>query len=102
MKKICAMVVCSLVLFVGSTSARCIGPVVNGRCLGTIVSGDDEPQQSYRGVSGNQYQYDLNKRSDYNQYIYDIDAQRRDQMNIDPGIEQEDESRQHGGGIYSR
>lgn len=100
MRKICVIIICSLVLFIGSVSARCIGPVVNGRCLGTVVQGNDESQQNYRGVSGNQYQYDLNKPFDYNQYIHDINAQRRDQMNTNPGVEQDEDSGQNGGGIY--
>ena len=103
MKKLYVIIICSLVLFVGSVSARFIGPVVKGNCLGTVVQGDDdEPQQSYRGTSGNQYQYDLNKPFDYNEYIHDINAQRRDQMNTAPGVDQDEENGQRGGGIYGR
>ena len=82
MKKV-IMLVClfSLVLFIGSVSARCVGPVVNGRCLGTEVYGSDDQQGSYRGSSGAYYQYDLNKPADRNRYGYDYDAQRRDQRN---------------------
>ena len=100
MKKLYVIIICSLVLFVGSVSARCIGPVVNGNCLGTVVQGDDdEPQQSYRGTSGNQYQYDLNKPTDQNRYGYDYDAQRRDQMSANPGRNTDRQNGIYGGGI---
>lgn len=104
MKKLCMIIVCSLVLFVGSsiTAARCVGPVVNGKCLGTEVQGEDEPQQSYQGINGTTYQYDQSNPLDWNRYSLDQDAQRRDQMNTDPRRNSDREQGQYGGGVYGR
>ena len=98
MKLTCLFVGLSLVLFIGSASARCIGPVVNGRCLGTEVYGSDS-QESYRGSSGTTYQYDLNKPTDHNRYLYDHDAQRRDSMSTSPGRNTDRNNGLYGGGI---
>lgn len=99
--------ICSLVLFIGLfgssiTAARCVGPVVNGNCLGTEVQGEDEPQQNYRGVNGTTYQYNLRNPLDWNRYSLDQDARRRDQMNTDPRRNSDIEQGQYGGGIYGR
>ena len=102
MKKVCVIIVCSLVLFVGSVSARCIGPVVNGKCMGTIVPGTDGGGGGYQGVGGTTYQYDQNNPLDWNKYYLDRDAQRRDQMNTDPRVNSDREQGQYGGGIYGR
>jgi len=104
MKKILLLVVLlSLMIGTGIVSARCVGPVVNGECLGTEVYGsdaDDSKDGHYRGSSGSSYQYDLNKPKDRNDYGFDIDAQRRDQMSSDPGKTLDEKSGQSGGGIY--
>lgn len=97
MKVVTVSVLC-LVLFIGSAYARCVGPVVNGKCLGTVVYGTDS-QDSYRGSSGNNYQYDLNRPTDQNRYIYDHDAQRRDQMSNNPGVNTDRNNGQYGGGL---
>ena len=83
-----------------SSYARCIGPVVNGECLGTEVYGTED-NSNYEGNSGAQYQYDLNDLSDSINYSHDIDAQRRDQMNIDTRRNLDNSIGQNGGGIYN-
>jgi hypothetical protein len=40
---------------------------------------------NYQGSSGAQYQYDLNNPVDRNRYSTDLDAQRRDSLNVDSG-----------------
>jgi|TARA_Y100001001_G_scaffold51642_1_gene47812 hypothetical protein len=89
----------------GPAHARCVGPVVNGQCLGTNVgspstSSDQQgTQHNYRSGSGATYQYDLSRPGDSIQYQYDRDAQRRDQMNSDPRRKQDRKQNQFGGGI---
>jgi hypothetical protein len=87
-----------LALSVNTASARCIGPVVNGNCLGTEVYGSDS--SGYQGSSGSNYQYDMSNPNDRNSYSIDLDAQRRDQMNLDPGRSLDRGMGQYGGGIY--
>jgi hypothetical protein len=92
-----------LVMGVSIASARCVGPVVNGECLGTEVYGsddDDSTDEKYSGSSGSSYQYDLSDPRDRNDYSIDLDAQRRDQMSTDPGKDLDEKSGQRGGGIY--
>ena len=92
----------SLATVINTASARCIGPVVNGECLGTEVYGsddDDSTDKQHRGSSGSSYQYDLNDPIDQNAYSLDLDAQRRDQMSTDPGKKLDEKSGQSGGGI---
>ncbi|MCF8070579.1 MAG: hypothetical protein K9L30_18520 [Desulfobacterales bacterium] len=92
----------SIVVSTGIVSARCVGPIVNGECLGTEVYGsdDDSSEERYSGSSGSSYQYDLNDPKDRNAYSIDLDAQRRDQMSTDPGKSLDEKSGQRGGGIY--
>ncbi len=101
MKRFYSILICFsfLILFSVPLSARCIGPVVNGECLGTEVSGNDNSQDTYRGSSGTTYQYDLNNPLDQNSYLYDNDAQKRDQMNTDPRRGSDRKNGQRGGGI---
>ena len=87
-----------LLLSANAVSARCVGSVVNGQCLGTEVYGSDD-SSGYQGSSGSSYQYDLNNGSDRNSYSIDLDAQRRDQMNLNSG-NLDDLRGQQGGGIY--
>lgn len=49
----------------------------------------------YEGSSGTKYQYDLSNFSDQQAYSLDLDAQRRDQMSLNPNRHLE-----NGGGIY--
>jgi hypothetical protein len=53
---------------------------------------------SYQGSSGAQYQYDLNNPVDRNRYSTDLDAQRRDSMNVDSGSSLDKLRGQNGGG----
>ncbi len=87
-----------------NAQAECTGPVVNGRCLGTTINNgynnaNKSQQESYRSNTGNQYQYDLSKPTDQNRYSTDLDAQRRDQMNINPTRQLDRGMGQFGGGI---
>jgi hypothetical protein len=58
-------------------------------------------QNTYEGRSGTVYQYDLSNPIDRNSYSIDLDAQRRDQLNTDPGQIFDFNSGQQGGGIYN-
>jgi len=86
-------------------SAGCVGPVVMGECLsGTSIPGyDSNSERNYQGSSGAQYQYDLSKPSDRNQYSIDLDAQRRDKMEApyDAGRQLDQLQGQRGGGYRS-
>ncbi len=65
-----------------NAQAGCVGPVVNGQCMGASVDSPSVGQSSaqrYQGTSGRNYEYDLSKPSDQLRYSVDIDAQRRDQ-----------------------
>ena len=92
-------IICLLVMFSTITYARCVGSVVNGQCMGTEVYGSDDSYGGYQGSSGSSYQYDLNNGSDRNSYSIDLDAQRRDQMNLNSG-NLDGLRGQQGGGIY--
>lgn len=104
MKKILILIgLLSIIVNSGFVSAKCIGPIVNGECLGTEVYGSEEDDSSegrYTGTSGSSYQYDLSDPKDRNAYSIDLDAQRRDQMSTDPSKTLDEKNGQRGGGIY--
>ena len=84
----------------------CIGPMVNGRCLGTetgspYTGNNSQSQDSsgYRSSTGTLYQYDNSNPIDRNRYSTDLDAQRRDQLNTDPRRDQDRKAGESGGGI---
>ena len=82
--------------------ARCVGAVVNGVCHGTEVQGlSDDREERYESNTGTSYQYNLSNPADRNRYSIDLDAQRRDQMNLNPRKEMDRQSGQYGGGIYN-
>lgn len=87
-----------LVLTFNTASAGCFGSVVNGACIGTEV--DDSESTDYQGSSGARYQYDMSDPSDRTEYSVDLDAQRRDQMSVDPGRSIDRGIGQYGGGVY--
>jgi hypothetical protein len=58
------------------------------------------PDAGYQGSSGTRYQYDMNNPSDSNRYSTDLNAQRRDQMNLDTRRNLDRGLGQKGGGIY--
>lgn len=93
------------ICFSAYSHASCVGPVVNGECLtGTNVYGygdDSNSDSGYQSNSGTRYQYDLNDPSDSIRYSTDLDAQRRDQMNLDTRRDLDRRSGQYGGGIYN-
>lgn len=102
-KKVILIGLLSMLIGTGVVSARCVGPVVNGECLGTEVYGSEDDESTgdrYNGASGSSYQYDLNDPKDRNAYSIDLDAQRRDQMSSDPGKALDEKNGQRGGGIY--
>mgnify|MGYP006976396917 CR=1 FL=1 len=53
----------------------------------------------YNSSSGTRYQYDLSNPSDRLRYSTDLDAQRRDQMNLNPSRKLDQGIGQFGGGI---
>jgi len=82
--------------------AGCVGAMVNGKCVGTEVygvAGSDSDSKNYEGSSGTSYQYNLNDPGDKIEYSVDLDAQRRDQMNVNPGRALDRGMGQYGGGI---
>lgn len=88
-------------------SAGCVGAVVNGQCMGTYIDNPNVGSYSnttsnsgYQSSSGTRYQYDMNNPSDRNRYSTDLDAQRRDQMNLDTRRDLDRGFGQNGGGIY--
>ncbi len=86
-----------LLILSGSALAdRCIGSVVNGKCYGTMVPGNNSG--GYRGSSGSRYQYDLNNQYDRNNYSVDIGAQQRDYLNLNRSYDKS--FGQFGGGMY--
>lgn len=87
-----------LLLSANTVSARCVGSIVNDKCYGAEVYGSDS--SGYQGSSGSNYQYNLSDPSDRNSYSIDLDAQRRDQMNLDSGRSLDRGMGQDGGGIY--
>ncbi len=56
------------------------------------------PQYRYEGLSGTRYQYDLSDPCDRLEYQLDLDAQMRDRINPNPGIQLDRELDQYGGG----
>ena len=58
------------------------------------------PNTGYQGSSGTRYQYDMNNLTDRNRYSTDLDAQRRDQMNLNIRRNLDRGLGQTGGGIY--
>lgn len=106
--KLKASVVLLSTLFCTYASAGCVGTVVNGRCMGTYVdhpnvgsNANRNDNSYYQGSSGTRYQYDMNNPTDRNRYSTDLDAQRRDQMNLDPRQSLDRGLGQRGGGIFS-
>jgi hypothetical protein len=95
------------ICFSTNSYGGCVGPVVNGKCLsGTNVHGyesndDSNNDSGYQSNSGTRYQYDINDPGDSIRYSTDLDAQRRDQMNLDTKRNLDKSSGQHGGGIYN-
>lgn len=86
--------------------AGCAGQVVNGECIGAYIDNPNVGSRSnnnsgYTSSSGTQYQYDLNNSSDNLRYSTDLDAQRRDQMNLNNNRRQDRGTGQYGGGIYN-
>ena len=102
---------CGLVAMVASTYtfAGCIGAVVNGQCMGTYIdnpnigsgSNRNGNNSGYESSSGARYQYDNSNPSDRLRYSTDLDAQRRDQMNLNPRRSLDRGTGQYGGGIYN-
>lgn len=89
-------------------SAGCVGAVINGQCMGTYIDNPNVGSNSnttsnsgYQSSSGTRYQYDMNNPSDRNRYSTDLDAQRRDQMNLDTRRNLDRGIGQNGGGIYN-
>ncbi|MCK0163800.1 hypothetical protein [Marinobacter sp. S6332] len=107
--KVIAAIAVSIFCIAGTAQARCVGPVVNGDCLGTEVGtynsnsygSSSNDQNRYRSNSGAEYQYDLNRPGDNIRYQYDYDAQRRDSMSASPRRNLDKRSGQKGGGIYN-
>lgn len=89
-------------------SAGCVGTVVNGQCLGGYIDNPYVGQKSqpnsssnaaYQGSSGTRYQYDMANPTDRTRYSTDLDAQRRDQMNLNPNRQLDQGLGKRGGGI---
>ena len=98
----------AILLSAAQAYAGCLGTVVNGRCMGTYVDnpnvgvGSSQKSSSgYSSSSGNRYQYDLSNPGDRTGYSIDLDAQRRDKMNLDPSRNIDRGVGQFGGGIYN-
>lgn len=90
---------CSAAMLILATNAHagCIGAVVNGSCAGAYV---DSPSVGSNSNNNSGYQYDLNNPSDRNAYSIDLDAQRRDTMDLDMGRQLENGLGQYGGGKW--
>jgi len=89
-----------------SVFAGCLGSVVNGRCIGSYTdnrhvgqAAQDTNSPGYSSSTGTQYQYNLTNPVDRNQYSTDLDAQRRDRMNVDPRGYQDRAAGSAGAGI---
>jgi len=54
----------------------------------------------YTGMSGTKYQYDMSNPTDSLNYSVDLDAQMRDQMNVNPNVDLDRGIGQVGGGVY--
>ncbi len=63
-----------------------------------VDSAEEEGDSYYESSSGNQYQYNLNKRTDQIRYEYDAPAQIRDRY--DPRTQIDRNNGEYGGGIY--
>jgi len=88
------------------TYAGCVGQVINGKCVGTYIDNPNVGTNSnnssgYKSSSGTRYQYDQSNPSDSLRYSTDLDAQRRDQMNLNLNRGQDRSTGQLGGGIYN-
>lgn len=102
-------VIAALIMVVSThTSAGCTGTVVNGRCIGAYIdnpnvgtSSNSNSNSGYQSSSGTRYQYDMNNLGDRNKYSTDLDAQRRDQMNLNTRRNLDRGLGQNGGGIFS-
>jgi len=95
-----SLLIIALSVLSSVTHANCVGPTVNGKCLGTEVPSNGS-SDGYQGSSSSSYQYDLSNGSDRNSYSTDLDAQRRDQVNTSVGRSQDRSRGQYGGGIYN-
>jgi hypothetical protein len=85
--------------------AGCIGPIISGECRGAYVDHDAvgsnvNNNSSYDSYSGTQYEYDLNNPSDSLQYSIDLEAKRRDSMNLSTSRDLDRGLGQYGGGAY--
>lgn len=58
-----------------------------------------DPNYRYRGASGTQYQYDMSNPGDQVRYSVDVNAQMRDSLNVNPGVDIDRGLGQRGGGI---
>ena len=96
MKKIFFII---LIIGFSDISAKCMGYIVNGRCVGTEI-GSSSNNNGYKSSSGLKYQYNLNNPSDRLNYKMDLDAQRRDSLNVEPSRRLDRGHGQNGGGIY--
>lgn len=72
------------------------GKHVDSNNIGSNVSSGS----GYGSSSGTRYQYDFNDPSYQRAYSLDLDAQRRDQMNLNPDRRLDRGLGQRGGGIY--
>lgn len=82
-------------------SAGCVGQIVNGECRGAYIDNPGVGSNSgYQGSSGARYQYNMNNPSDSLRYSTDLNAQRRDRMNVSPNRSLDQGLGQFGGGIY--
>ncbi|MQW91551.1 hypothetical protein GFH30_05665 [Acinetobacter wanghuae] len=59
----------------------------------------EEDKKRYQSSTGTNYQYNLNNAVDRNNYSIDLDAQRRDQMSLNPTRSLDRGIGQFGGGI---
>lgn len=99
LRAICVLGILALAVHSGNAFARCAGTMVMGECHGAQVPSGSSNSQ-HESSSGARYQYDLNNPVDRNRYSTDLDAQRRDQMSVNPRQKMDRSSGQFGGGIY--
>lgn len=85
-------------------SAGCVGRIVNGECMGTYIDnpsvGTNSSNSGYQSSSGVHYQYNMSNPGDSLRYSTDLNAQRRDRMNINQSRSLDRGLGQFGGGIY--
>lgn len=62
----------------------------------------DNEKQGYKSRFGSEYEYDLSKPTDQIRYEVDVGAQMRDEMDVDPRREIEQDMGQYGGGKINR